>query len=70
MARRPTITETRLLLHLLEEAKENLGQYLEPEDENCAVPAHHREASANYLSAWVEGPIVRVADKLRKILGE
>jgi hypothetical protein len=54
--RRPTQYETRAAIRRLEEGLESLRQFLDPQNDDCSVPAEVREASKSYLQSWVEGP--------------
>lgn len=55
--KRLTLAQMRTIRRQLKEAERDLLTYLDPADDNCAVPAAARTASAEYLASWTLGPI-------------
>lgn len=70
MPQRLTITQTRQIRRVLEDAQESLTFYLDPDDENCSVPRDARLASENYLSTWVLAQLEGVLTTLDATLGD
>lgn len=69
-AKRLTIMQARAIRRRLEEARESLVQFMEPENENCSVPAEAREASRLYLDSWVLTQIEGALNTLDMTLGQ
>jgi hypothetical protein len=69
-AKRLTIEQQRAMRRRLEDAQEALASYLDPDDENCAVPQDARLVSETYLYSWVMVQLEGALVTLNTALGE
>jgi hypothetical protein len=69
-ARRLTIEQQRAMKRRLDDARESLDAYLDPDNQNCAVPRDARVASESYLYTWVQMQIEGALNTLNLMLGE
>lgn len=56
-AKRPTVEQARIIRRRLEEARDDLSVFLDPENPDCSVSPGARRESANYLHIWVMAQI-------------
>lgn len=66
-ARRLTIEQARIIRGRLEQAREDLAVFLEPDNPDCSVRSSARVESASYLSTWVDAQIeqaIEIIDRM------
>lgn len=69
-AKRLTIEQQRAMKRRLDDARESLDAYLDPDNENCAVSREARVNSESYLYTWVQVQIEGALNTLNLMLGE
>lgn len=69
-AKRLTIAQQRAMKRRLDDARESLNAYLDPDNENCDVPRDARVSSGGYLYTWVQMQIEGALNTLNLMLGE
>lgn len=69
-AKRLTINQQRALRARLEDARNSLTTYLDPEDGDCAVPSYARGESLEYLETWVLAQLDGALITLNNALGD